>query len=137
LRLVAGAASKLEWFLNDLFGDHGVKTFKSTEFPARVNDLLQDAAAGKLSLVTQNGEPSFVAVPFTEDLVREGVLVSLAVKLFSEEVVSLREGARIAHLSLTEFIGACSARGVPVVRYSPAELEMELANIPRVADSGQ
>lgn len=114
-----------------------MKTFKTTELPAHVDELLRDAAAGKLSLVTKDGEPAFVAVPFTEDMLREGVAVSLAVKLFDEDVISLREGARMAHLSLSEFMSACSARGVPVVRYSPTELEMELANIHRVADSGQ
>jgi predicted HTH domain antitoxin len=114
-----------------------MKTFKTTEFPDHVDDLLRDAAAGKLSLVTKDGEPAFVAVPFTEDMLREGVAVALAVKLFDEDVLSLREGARMARLSLSEFMSACGARGVPVVRYPVSELEMELANINRVADSGQ
>ena len=114
-----------------------MKTFKTTELPEHVDDLLRDAAAGKLSLVTKDGEPAFVTVPFTEDMLREGVAVSLAVKLFDEDVLSLREGARMASLSLSEFISACGARSVPVVRYPVSELEMELANINRVADSGQ
>jgi predicted HTH domain antitoxin len=114
-----------------------MKTFKTTELPEHVDDMLRDAAAGKLSLVTKDGEPAFVAVPFTEDMLSEGVAISLAVKLFDENVLSLREGAHMAHLSLSEFMSACSARGVAVVRYPASELEMELANINRVADSGQ
>ena len=114
-----------------------MKTFKTTEFPAHVDKLLSDAAAGRLSLVTKGGEPAFLAVPFTDDMLREGIAVSLAIKLFDEDVISLREGALMARLSLSEFMSACSARGVTVVRYPPSELEMELANINRVADCGQ
>jgi len=42
-----------------------------------------------LSLITKHGQPVFVAVPFDETLLREGVKVAFAVKLFNNEVVSL------------------------------------------------
>lgn len=114
-----------------------MKIFKTEDLPAHVEDLLRDVAAGKLSLVTKDGKPVFMAVPFTDAMLCEGMSVSLAVKLFDEDVISLGEGARMAHMTLADFMIACSERAVPVVRYPTAELEVELANIYRAADSGQ
>jgi predicted HTH domain antitoxin len=111
-----------------------MKTFKTTDLPQQVDDLLRDAANGEMSLVTKDGEPAFMAVPFSKDMLSDELGVSLAVKLFDEDVITTREGARMADMTLAEFMRACGKRGVPVVRYSPSELETELANIQRVAD---
>ena len=63
---------------------------------------------------------------FDEKLLEQGVLVSLAVKLFDEEALTQRQAAKLAGLSLPEFFSACAARQVPVVRYEAGELEQEL-----------
>jgi len=60
--------------------------------------------AGKLSVVTQDGQPIFMVVPFDEILVREGVNVALAIKLFDEETISLGKAARLAGMSVVEFM---------------------------------
>ena len=65
----------------------------------RTGELIRDAEAGKLSIVTKHGQPVFVAVPFDEVLVREGIAVALAVKLFDEEHVSLGKAARLAGMN--------------------------------------
>lgn len=59
-------------------------TFSLHDLRDRPNELVRDAQAGKLSIVTQGGEPVFVAVPFDEALLRGGVNAALAVKLFDE-----------------------------------------------------
>jgi predicted HTH domain antitoxin len=103
-------------------------TFSLHDLPRRSAELARDAQAGRVSLVTQDGEPIFLAVPFDDALRRTGVNVALAVKLFDEEVLSLHEGARLAGMTLAEFMEECSAREVPVVRYSAEELRRELAD---------
>jgi predicted HTH domain antitoxin len=113
-----------------------MKTFDAAELPSHLDELVSDAATGSLSLIMKDGEPAFLAVPLTDEMFRGGLAVSLAVKLFDEEAITLREGARMARITLTEFMHACSERAVAVVAYPPAELEMELRNIERVADSG-
>jgi len=113
-----------------------MKTFKTTELSFHVDDLVHAAAAGKLSLIINDGELAFVTGPFTEDMLSEGATVSLAVKLFDEDMITLREGAQMARMTLSEFMHACSERAIAVVRYSPDELEMELANIQRISDRG-
>jgi prevent-host-death family protein len=104
-----------------------MQTFTIRDLRDRTGDLVRDAEAGKLSVVTKHGQPVFVAVPFDEALVREGVAVALAVKLFEESTLTLQQGARFARMTLAQFAQECSARGVPVVRYPPEELPGELA----------
>jgi prevent-host-death family protein len=104
-------------------------TFTIRDLCDRTGELVRDAEAGKLSVVTKHGQPVFVAVPFDDILLREGVNVALAVKLFDEDVLSLREGAKLAGMTLAEFMEACSAREIPVVRYSPEDLQQELAGL--------
>ena len=55
-------------------------------------------------MVTQDGQPIFMVVPFDEILVREGVNVALAIKLFDEETISLGKAARLAGMSVVEFM---------------------------------
>jgi len=97
----------------------------------RTGDLIRDAESGKLSVVTKHGRPVFVAVPLDEPLVRHGVGVALAVKLYAEEVLTLEKAARLAGLSIEVFIERLGALGIPVVRYSPSQLNAELATLPK------
>jgi predicted HTH domain antitoxin len=60
--------------------------------------------------------------------------VSVAVKLFDAEAISIGQGARMAQMSLGEFMRICSEQGVPVVRYPPSELDMDVANARSAAD---
>jgi prevent-host-death family protein len=113
-----------------------MQTFTIRDLRDRTGDLVRDAEAGKLSIVTKHGQPVFLAVPFDEALVQEGLRVSLAVKLFDDEVISVRQGAKMAGMTLSEFMTECSARNVPVVRYSPGELEQELATLDALPDRG-
>lgn len=102
-------------------------TFTVRDLRERTGELIRDAEAGKLSLVTKHGQPVFVAVPFDETLLKEGVRVALAVKLFDDEVVSLGKAAKLAGMPQSEFIDHLGALKIPVVRYGREELERELA----------
>jgi predicted HTH domain antitoxin len=88
---------------------------------------VRDAQAGKLSVVIKHGQPVFVAVPFDEVLLREGVNVAPAVKLFDEDAIILGQGTKLAGMTLAAFTEECSALEVPVVRHSPEDLKRELA----------
>ncbi len=73
------------------------------------------------------GRPLFVAVPLDEHLLREGVAVALAIRLFAEKAVSLGKAAKLADLPLEAFIEHLAARGIPAVDYPPEEVDEELA----------
>lgn len=102
-------------------------TFTIRDLRERTGELIRDAEAGKLSIVTKHGQPVFVAVPFDETLVKEGVGVALAVKLFDEGTISLGKAARLAGLPQGEFINYLSTLKIPVVRYGRDELVKEVA----------
>ncbi|NOX75109.1 MAG: type II toxin-antitoxin system prevent-host-death family antitoxin [Gammaproteobacteria bacterium] len=102
-------------------------TFTIRDLRERTGELVRDAEAGQLSMVTKHGHPVFVAVPFDETMLREGVTVALAIKLFDSEVVSLGKAAKLAGVSQSEFIDYLGALKIPVVRYEQNELEREVA----------
>lgn len=97
---------------------------EAAEHPTRI---VHDVEKGELALVTRDGRPLFVAVPVDEQLVELGLPLALAIRLYEQEAVSLGKAARIADVSVSEFIDQLGARGIPVARYSPLELQEELA----------
>ena len=105
-----------------------METFTVRDLRERTGELIRGAENGKLAVVTKHGTPVFVAVPFDETLLREGVSVALAIRLFDEERISLSRAARIAGLSVGEMIDRLAKHGISVVRTSEDELERELAD---------
>jgi prevent-host-death family protein len=104
-----------------------METFTIRDLRDRTGELVRQAEAGHLSVVTKHGQPVFVAVPFDEQLLKYGVHVALAVKLFDEEKISLGQAVRIAGMSHSEFIDLLGSLRIPVVRLESGELEGELA----------
>ena len=101
--------------------------FTIRDLRERTGELIRGAEAGELSIVTKHGQPVFVAVPFDETLLKEGVGVALAVRLFDDEVISLGKAAKLAGMPQAEFIDLLGALKIPVVRYDKDELQQELA----------
>jgi len=101
--------------------------FTIRDLRERTGELIRDAEEGRLSVVTKHGQPVFVAVPFDETLLKSGVRVALAVKLFDNEVVSLGKAAKLSGMPQGEFIDYLGALKIPVVRYGKEELQQELA----------
>ena len=93
----------------------------------RTGELIRGAEAGKLSMITKHGQPVFVAVPVDESLVRGGVTLALAIKLFEEQTLTLAQAAKLAKIPLEAFAAEVSQRGIAVVDYSARELAKELA----------
>lgn len=109
-------------------------TFTIRDLRDRTADIVREAEAGRLSVVTRHGQPVFVAVPFDEILLQEGMRVSLALKLFDNGAVTVRQGAKLAGMSLSDFMAECSAHDVPVVRYPHEELAQEMAVLDALPD---
>ena len=103
-----------------------MQTFTIRELRDHTGDLVREAEAGKLSVVTKHGQPVFVAVPFDEALLRDGVAVALATRLFDEEAISLGKAARLAGMSLPDFMEHLGRLRIPIGRPRPGELEQEL-----------
>jgi prevent-host-death family protein len=91
-------------------------------------ELLRRAEDGELSVVTRRGRPVFVAVPCDEALFSDGLGVALAIRLFDDERISLRQAARLADVSVSEMIDLLGRSGVAVIRSTAETLERELAD---------
>jgi predicted HTH domain antitoxin len=89
--------------------------------------LIEEAESGQVAIVTKDGRPVLLAIPYDERLAKEDVHVAVAVRLYQNEVISLGRAARIAGFSLSEFIDRLGALDIAVIRYPPEELERELA----------
>ncbi len=104
-----------------------MQTFTIRELRERSGELSREAEEGRLALVTRHGQPLFVSVPFTEDLLEAGVHAALAVHLFKSGELTSARAAKLARMNLPQFLAHLSAQGIPVVDHDPAQLEQELA----------
>ena len=59
-----------------------MRTFTLRELSDHSGELCHEAEQGRPALITQNGKPLFVSVPFTGALLETGVHIALMVKLF-------------------------------------------------------
>jgi len=101
-------------------------TFTTRDLREGTHELVLDAEAGKLAVVTENGQPLFVAVPFDDVLLRGGVNLALAVRFFDEEMLTLSQAAHLAGMGRMDFMARLAELHIPIARPRPGELEREL-----------
>ena len=95
------------------------------QFLEHPDRLLSELKGGEIAVVTQDGEPVFMAVPMGADLDPK-VRLEIAVSLFEREQISIGVASRIAGLSISEMIDQLGRRRMPVVRYSEEEFAEEM-----------
>jgi prevent-host-death family protein len=96
------------------------------ELRNRSGDLMRDAEAGRLSIITKHGRPTILAIPFDERLLSFGVHRALALHLFEAGQVTLVQAARLADLPVEPFLELLGQAGMPAVSYAPEALADEL-----------
>lgn len=106
-----------------------MEIFTIKDLRERTGELVRGAEQGHLSIVTKHGQLIFVALPMDEQLVREGVSVAMAIKLFQDGVLSLAKAARLSRMSLPQFTAKLAEQGIPAVEYPAEELAAELSVI--------
>lgn len=104
-----------------------MQSFSIRDLRERSGALSQEAEHGNLSVVTKHGHPLFISVPFSDDLLAQGVHKTLAIKLFKEGDISLGKAAKIAQMSYVEFTEYVSQLGIDVVDFTEEELDDELS----------
>ncbi len=101
-------------------------TFSVRDLREHTGDLIQDAEQGKLSLVTKRGQPVFLAVPFTEELIELGLRPALAISLYKEGIFTLAKAAKLAGQPLAAFIQKLGKLGISTINYTISEVNEEL-----------
>jgi len=102
--------------------------FTVRDLRLRTGDLLRDAEEGKLSIITKHGRPAILAIPFGKRLLALGINRAMALDLYEAGQATLAQAAKLADLSVEEFIELLGQAGVAAVSYSPEELAEELEN---------
>lgn len=92
----------------------------------RSGELFRDAEQGRLAVITKHGRPAILAVPFDDRLLSLGVQRAVAVSLFETGRLSLSQGAKLAGISIEEFLELLGQEGVAAVDYAPEELAEEI-----------
>jgi len=104
----------------------GLDVFTVRDLRQRTGELLRDAENGKLAIVTKHGRPAFIAVPFDERLAKHGVNKALSLHLFQEGRITLSRAARMAAVSVEDFLELLNEFDIPAVDYTPQDLDKEL-----------
>jgi len=84
--------------------------FSVRDLRTRSGDLLKDAEAGQLAIITKHGRPAIL----------------LALSLFEQRRLTLAQAAKLAGISLDAFIDLLAPLGLAAVDYPAEELADEL-----------
>lgn len=103
-----------------------IDVFTARDLRSRSGQLMRDAEQGRLSVITKNGRPAIVAIPFDDKLLEHGVHHALAMHLFESGKLTLVQAAKLADMKLNAFIRHLGAAGINAVDYPPDELMKEL-----------
>jgi len=105
---------------------NNIDVFSVRDLRIHSGTLLKVAENGQISLITKHGKPAILALPFDKQLLNNGINMDLAIKLFENRIISLSKAAKIASLSMEEFIDLMEETGISVVNYSPEDLDNEM-----------
>lgn len=100
--------------------------FSARDLRNRSGGLLRDAEEGKLALITKHGRPAALAVPFDAALLELGLHVHLSVRLFEQRLLTLAQAAKLAGMTMEEYLDVLKVSSVDAVDYPPEELAGEL-----------
>lgn len=92
----------------------------------KIGTYAAQAEAGAISIITRNGTPLTVNIPFDETLLKLGVHKALAVKLYQEGVLTLNKAAKLAEMPMDKFVAVLGSVGTSVSGYNTDDVKREL-----------
>ena len=101
-------------------------SFGIRDLREQIGSYTAQAEAGAISVITRNGTPLTVNIPFDDTLLKLGAHKALAVKLYQEGVLTLNKAARLAGMPMDEFISVLGSAGVSVFGYGSDDIQREL-----------
>lgn len=104
-----------------------LEVFSVRDLRLRSSELVREAEAGQVSVITKRGKPAVVAVPFGSRLVDLGLDKDLALALFEQGLITLAKAAKLAGVTQDVFMDLMAEAGSVAVDYPPEELTDELS----------
>lgn len=105
----------------------GMNIFNIENLNRYSNTLVQDIERDHLTIITKEGSPISIAIPFTEEMLKLGIPKMLAIKMLEGKTLTVPQAAKIAGWCLIDMFSLASSQGVDVVDYDPKEIDDELA----------
>lgn len=106
-----------------------VTTLSARDLRNNTEKLFKSIKKGDFSLITKNGSPSALAIPFDKKLLSLGIQRYLAISLFQGGIISLSEASKIAGITLEEFLEVAGEYKIDIVTHDESDLENDLKNI--------
>jgi len=103
-----------------------MQTFDIRDLHERADELGREAEQGNLSVIIKHGNPLFVTLPFSQELLSHGIHVILAVKFYAEGNLSIGKAAKLAKMGIAEFTEHLSEQGIPIVDFTEEEFDQEM-----------
>ncbi|MCP4232371.1 MAG: prevent-host-death family protein [Aestuariibacter sp.] len=103
-----------------------MQSFGIRNLRENIGSYTAEAEAGTISVITRNGTPLTVNIPFDDTLLKLGAHKALAVKLYQDDVLTLSKAAQLAKTPIDQFVAILGSAGVSVIGYDVQELEQEL-----------
>ncbi|TXH70793.1 MAG: type II toxin-antitoxin system prevent-host-death family antitoxin [Thiothrix sp.] len=106
-----------------------VEVFSARDLRNHSGELLRQAEQGNMTIITKHGRPSFLTIPFDENLLKYGVQRTLALLFVQTQQMTLAQAARFAGIDLEDFIELLGKSGINAVDYPADDLEAELEHV--------
>ena len=90
-------------------------TLTSDELEQHPHRLLDDARQGTSDIVTIDGEPAMLTLPFGPQTDTAAALLDLAVALYESDQISIGRAAEVAGLAYGQMIDELGRRSIPVL----------------------
>ena len=103
-----------------------IELFSVRDLRLRSSELVREAEAGQISIITKRGKPAVLALPFGSRLLDLGLNKDLALGLFERGLVTLAKAAKLAGVTQDVFLDLVKEAGLVAVNYPPEELADEL-----------
>ena len=103
-----------------------IEVFSVRDLRLRSSELVREAEAGQVSIITKRGKPAVLALPFGSRLLDLGLDKDLALALFERRLVSMAKAAKLAGLTQDGFMDLMADAGLVAVDYPPEELADEM-----------
>ena len=103
-----------------------IQVFSVRDLRINSSELVRDAEAGKLSVITKRGKPTALTLPFDRRLIELGFGKDLALFLFEKRLITMAKAAKIADITLDAFMDMLAQTGTVAVDYPSDELDDEM-----------
>ncbi len=81
------------------------------------SQLSKKAAAGESFFLTKNGTALYYAIPVDQALMDQGSRLATALNLYKNEALTIGQAAKLAELSIEEFMVDAGKAGITVIDY--------------------